>query len=76
MPSRTSWTEEELARLRQMIESGASPARASVVFRRTLLSVQNQARKIGTPFPARRDVRRQRLAKYEAAERVLQNSRG
>ncbi len=75
MPSKTSWTEEELTRLRQMIESGASPARASVVFRRTLLSVQNQARKLGAPFPARRDVKRERLAKYEAAERALQNGR-
>ena len=75
MPSRTSWTEIDLARLRMMIESGASPARASVVFKRTVLSVQNQARKHGTPFPARRDVKRERVARYEAAERALQNSR-
>ena len=58
-----------------MIESGASPARASVVFKRTVLSVQNQARKLGTPFPARRDVKRERVARYEAAERALQNPR-
>ena len=57
MPSKTSWTEEDLTRLRVMIESGASPARASVVFKRTVLSVQNQARKLGTPFPARRHVK-------------------
>ena len=73
MPSKMSWTEEDIARLRKLIESGASPARASVVFRRTLLSVQNQARKIGMPFPARRAVKRERLAKYDAAERALQN---
>jgi hypothetical protein len=75
MPSKMSWTEEDLARLKAMIESGASPARASVVFRRSVLSVQNQARKLGTPFPARRVVKRERLAKYEAAERMLRDAR-
>ena len=75
-----SWTEEELARLRVMIESGASPARASVVFRRTLLSVQNQARKLGTPFPRAprrqaRTPRKIRGRRTRAAERPLKRFR-
>jgi hypothetical protein len=69
MRNGTSWTESECERLRQLIESGCSAARASVIFKRTISSVQNRARKIGRPFPDRREAKRTLRAKCEAAER-------
>jgi hypothetical protein len=59
--SRT-WTDEELEALRVHIASGGSAIRASVRFGRTLGSVQELARKLGTPFPTIREVRKRYLA--------------
>jgi len=53
-----SWTDEELEALRLHIAGGGSALRASVKFSRTLGSVQELARKLGTPFPTIREVRK------------------
>jgi len=66
------WTEDECNRLRAHIESGGSAARASVIFKRPITSLQTQARKLGIPFPDRRVVRKQRLTRCAEAERELQ----
>jgi hypothetical protein len=51
------WTEENNERLKAMVAAGVSVARAAVAFKRSLVSVRNQARKLGTPFPHVREVR-------------------
>ena len=56
-PHRSAWTDEDNARLKAMAASGVSIARAAVAFRRSLMAVRNQARKLGTPFPYVREVR-------------------
>jgi len=65
---KTAWTEEDIRRLREHIESGGSPARASAIFRRSIGAVQTQARKMGAPFPSTRAVRRDLLARTQKAE--------
>jgi hypothetical protein len=59
------WTNEECERLIQFVNTGGSVARASVSFRRTMKSVQYQARKLGKPFPTLQAAKRQRQAKLE-----------
>jgi hypothetical protein len=68
--TRSAWTGEDCIRLRAHIESGGSVARASVIFNRSISTIQVQARKQGTPFPDSRVVRRQWLTRYAEAERV------
>lgn len=34
-----------------MAAEGVSVARAAVAFKRSIMSIRNQARKLGTPFP-------------------------
>jgi hypothetical protein len=51
----TSWTEAENERLKAFVASGKSVVRAAAVFERSMISVRNQARKLGTPFPSIRD---------------------
>ena len=63
-----SWTIDQIALLRALVERGVSPARASVVLKRPRLAVQSKARAIGKPFADLRAVRMARLAK-EADER-------
>jgi len=63
----SKWTTEHIELLRSLVESGASPARASVILRRPKLAVQNKARQLGWPFPDVRNVKATRLAR-EAAE--------
>lgn len=72
MGNSTNWTEAECERLVDLIKSGCSVARAAVIFKRSISSVQNRARKLGTPFPKLREVKKLRLDKIEAAERELQ----
>jgi hypothetical protein len=55
---RPPWTESDNERLKAMVAQGASLLRAAAAFRRTIVSVQSQARKLGTPFPYRRDARK------------------
>jgi hypothetical protein len=68
--TRSAWTGEDCIRLRAHIESGGSVARASVIFKRSISTIQVQPRKLGTPFPDSRVVRRQWLTRYAEAERV------
>jgi hypothetical protein len=53
----TYWTEEDNNRLKAMVAQRVSIARAAVTFKRSLIAVRNQARKLGTPFPYVREVR-------------------
>jgi hypothetical protein len=46
--TRYSWTVEQLKLLCELVESGASSARASVVLKRPRLAVQEQGKTIGT----------------------------
>jgi hypothetical protein len=55
-----SWDDQENERLKALVSSGASAGRASIALKRTILSVQIQARKLGTPFPDIREERRKR----------------
>jgi hypothetical protein len=47
-----SWTEEENERLKTFVVNGGSVVRAAAAFKRWMLNVRNQARKLGTPFPS------------------------
>jgi hypothetical protein len=55
MIGRLLWNEEKLQRLRQHVESGGSPARASVIFRTSTSHVRQMAREAGCPFPTLRE---------------------
>lgn len=48
--NRNAWTDEDNAKLRELVAMGVSMARAAVMFRRTIDAVRRQARVIGTPF--------------------------
>jgi hypothetical protein len=65
--TRLTWTSDQITQLLSLIESGISPARASVVLRRPKLAVQNKARQLGKPFRDVREVKAARLAR-EAGE--------
>jgi serine/threonine-protein kinase RIO1 len=66
---KTVWTEEENDRLKAMVAKGVSIARASVAFQRSIISIRNQARKLGTPFPLTREVRQQYAAVFSGDPR-------
>jgi GcrA cell cycle regulator len=63
----TSWSEEDVDRLKALIASGASAQRASVALRRSLSATKLKARDIGLPFPSERELRAKRRS-------ILQNS--
>jgi hypothetical protein len=63
------WTEEDIAQLKRLQASGASPARAAVALKRSRLYVMEKARTLGLPFMTMRE-RRKRQASREAAERI------
>jgi hypothetical protein len=48
--SGSSWIEADNERLKAFVEQGMSIIRVAAVFNRSIMSVRNQARKIGTPF--------------------------
>ncbi len=50
-PTKTSWTEEDVARLKAHVVSGGSAARASIIFKRSIMAVKQAARRAGCPFP-------------------------
>jgi hypothetical protein len=52
------WTEYENDLLKAMALNGSSVVRAAAAFKRTIISVRNQARKLGTPFPPTRVARK------------------
>ena len=63
-----AWDKEQIDRLKQLVTAGVSLARAAVMLKRTQVSAQTQARKVGTPFPTARNVKKLRDAKIAAAE--------
>jgi hypothetical protein len=67
--NRRPWNEEENDRLKQLVAAGVSIARAAVMLKRTLVSAQTQARKVGTPFLTMRQTKKLRDAKIAAAEK-------
>jgi hypothetical protein len=54
----TPWTDEDNDRLKALVAQGVSIARAAVTFKRSIMAVRHQARKLGTPFPKTHEVRR------------------
>ncbi|WP_022721362.1 hypothetical protein [Rhodopseudomonas sp. B29] len=62
------WDDEQVARLKELIESGASAVRAAAALKRARSSVQVKARKLGMPFMASRDAKRLRNARIAEAE--------
>ena len=61
MTSRT-WMPDDLRRLEDMVRSGVSATRAAVAFRRSIVSVKTQAKRLGCPFPDERALKRNRRA--------------
>lgn len=62
-----SWTAEKLDRLQELVSGDASVARAAVVMGRSMFSVRQKAREIGSPFPTQRTLRKRALAKGSGA---------
>jgi hypothetical protein len=52
------WTEADNERLKIFVADGVSIIRAAAAFNRKLVSVRTHARKLGTPFPTIRDIRK------------------
>jgi hypothetical protein len=67
--TRLSWTSEQLTMLCELVKSGVSPARASVVLNRPQRAVQSKARQLGLPFPDWRKGRQRALALEARAKR-------
>jgi hypothetical protein len=55
-PIRRAWTPEENERLKVMIAKGH---RMAAAFKRNLISIRSQARKLGIHFPSIRQMRRE-----------------
>jgi hypothetical protein len=55
-----AWSDEDTARLRALVASGASALRASVALRRSLSVTKNKARALGVPFPSEAELRAKR----------------
>jgi hypothetical protein len=70
-PLSKAWSDEECARLMQMVRAGASVTRCSAAFDRPTNSVRNQARRLGTPFAGSRANKAAKMAKIAAAEKLL-----
>lgn len=58
-----TWTAADIERLKQLVASGVSAARAAVIFRRSIVSVKAQAKRFGFPFPDERVLKRERKAR-------------
>lgn len=52
--TKSAWTDSDIDRLRRHIAAGGSAIRAAAKFRRKIVAVQLMAKKLGTPFPARK----------------------
>jgi hypothetical protein len=57
-PLRRAWTADENERLKALVAQDVSVVRVAAAFERSMISVRNQARKLGTPFPSMRAFRR------------------
>ncbi|NVN84886.1 MAG: hypothetical protein HXX15_02245 [Rhodopseudomonas sp.] len=65
------WDDEQVAQLKALVATGASPIRAAAALKRAQSSVLVKARKLGTPFMGSREAKRLRNAKIAAAEQRL-----
>ena len=63
-----AWSDEELKRLAKIVAAGRSAVRAAVALKRRIVSCQDQAREIGTPFKSAWAVRKEMKVKIAAAE--------
>jgi hypothetical protein len=61
------WTEDDVKRLRGLVASGASAARASVALKRSIAITKNKARDLGIPFRRDAELRKER-------KKIFQNS--
>lgn len=61
---KTSWTPDQLKRLKDMAESGASPIRIAAALNRPVVGVRARARQLGIELPTLSEMR----AKIRAAE--------
>jgi hypothetical protein len=61
-----NWTEKDNERIKAFAAKGASVFRAAAALNRTIISVRDQARRLGTPFPKLRDIRK-RLAESDGS---------
>ena len=61
-----TWLLDDLARLKALSESGVSAQRAAVIFRRSITSVKAQAKRLGSPFPDERELKRERHLREQA----------
>jgi GcrA cell cycle regulator len=68
---KTTWNDDNNKRVIELAAAGASAARASVALNRSVSAVRIQASKLGTPFLTTRIIRKNQLAKCEAAESAL-----
>ena len=57
-----TWVSDDLQRLEIMVKSGVSAMRSAAIFRRSVLSVKTQAKRLGCPFPDERALKRNRRA--------------
>ena len=55
------WTAEENERLKALVARDVSVLKAAAALKRTTVSVRNQARKLGTPFPPMKEYRKKLL---------------
>jgi len=53
-----AWTAEENERLKVLVAKKVSAMKAAAALKRTTISVRNQARKLGTPFPHKMEYRK------------------
>ncbi len=65
-----SWTPEQVECLERLLANKVSPARAAVILRRSIVSVQVKARALGKPFP---NMRKERVARNAAAAAFSEN---
>jgi hypothetical protein len=56
--NRAPWTPEDNERVKVLATGGASALRAAAALKCSVLSVRNQARKLGTPFPSRGETKK------------------
>jgi len=64
------WLAKDNERLKQLVATGAAAARAAAALSRTVMSVQVQARKLGTPFKSTYLLRRELRERACATEKA------
>lgn len=65
------WTVEDGERLKSLVASGVSAARAASIFRCSLASIRKRAWKLGAPFPSVREARKRNAIRCAEAEAAL-----